>query len=169
MALQGKWTKSDIEALATQGVRALRKNAERALDQNVIGWCDEVLRAREQKEKPPPLRERISRRLVDAPANANCPADLSNAVAEVVSVYEELLGRYPARTMQMLKTRGVVGTLEGLMKRPRTQGAVVLVENNRPELLFEAIVVRWAGVFIPEAVSEARKRLVEWGFPKLAN
>ena len=160
--------KANIDVLATPRVHALRTNAEGASDQKVVDWCDEVLKAREKKEKPPSLRERVSRRLVTAPANANCPADLANAVAEVVEVYEELLGHYPARTMQMLKNRGVVSALETLMKRPRTQGADVLIENNRPELLFEALVIRWAGSFGPEAVSEARKRLEDWGFPHLA-
>jgi len=63
MALQGKWTRANIDALTTPRVRALRKNAARASDQQVIDWCDEVLQARETKENPPSLRERLNQLL----------------------------------------------------------------------------------------------------------
>lgn len=43
MALRGKWKKTDVEALNSYKVRALRKNAARARDDQVVSWCDEVL------------------------------------------------------------------------------------------------------------------------------
>ena len=43
MALRGRWTKEDVEALNPYKLRALRKNAARARDDLVVSWCDEVL------------------------------------------------------------------------------------------------------------------------------
>lgn len=43
--MRGNWRKEDIEALRPLQVRALRKNAERARDEQVLCWCDEVLAA----------------------------------------------------------------------------------------------------------------------------
>jgi hypothetical protein len=51
MALRGKWTRGDVGALSASQVRALRKNALRARDDQVASWCDEVLHARPQPAK----------------------------------------------------------------------------------------------------------------------
>ena len=45
MALRGGWRKEEVEALKPAQLRALRKNAERARDDLVVSWCDEVLRS----------------------------------------------------------------------------------------------------------------------------
>jgi len=51
MALRGRWTRTDVEALSVSKVRALRKNAVRARDDQVISWCDEVLQDNPQRPK----------------------------------------------------------------------------------------------------------------------
>jgi hypothetical protein len=51
MALKGRWTKQDVEALRASQMRTLRKNAVRARDDQVVSWCDEVLQALPQPPK----------------------------------------------------------------------------------------------------------------------
>lgn len=53
MSLRGNWTEADIQALTVRKAEALKQNAERAQDQQVIDWCDARLRARPApKQKP---------------------------------------------------------------------------------------------------------------------
>ena len=53
MSLRGNWTEADIQALTVRKAEALKQNAERAKDQQVIDWCDARLRARPApKQKP---------------------------------------------------------------------------------------------------------------------
>ena len=40
------WTKDRIEALSTAEVRQLRDNAERLSEAEIVGLCDEILKAR---------------------------------------------------------------------------------------------------------------------------
>jgi hypothetical protein len=40
------WTKDRIEALTTAEVRQLRDNAERLSETEIVGLCDEVIKAR---------------------------------------------------------------------------------------------------------------------------
>jgi hypothetical protein len=40
------WTRERIEALSTAEVRQLRDNAERLSEAEIVGLCDEVLKAR---------------------------------------------------------------------------------------------------------------------------
>jgi hypothetical protein len=40
------WTRDRIEALTTPEVRQLRDNAERLSEAEIVGLCDEVLKAR---------------------------------------------------------------------------------------------------------------------------
>jgi hypothetical protein len=54
MALRGKWTRGDVGALSASQVRALRKNALRARDDQVVSWCDEVLH-----DFPQPARDTV--------------------------------------------------------------------------------------------------------------
>ena len=44
MALKGKWSREEVAGLSRPKLRALRKNAERARDGQVLGWCDEALK-----------------------------------------------------------------------------------------------------------------------------
>jgi hypothetical protein len=40
------WTRDRIEALSTAEVRQLRENAERLSEAEIVGLCDEILKAR---------------------------------------------------------------------------------------------------------------------------
>ncbi len=40
------WTRDRIEALSTAEVRQLRDNAERLSEAEIVGLCDEILKAR---------------------------------------------------------------------------------------------------------------------------
>jgi hypothetical protein len=40
------WTRERIEALSTAEVRQLRENAERLSEGEIVGLCDEILKAR---------------------------------------------------------------------------------------------------------------------------
>lgn len=40
------WTRDRIEALSTAEVRQLRHNAERLSEAEIVGLCDEILKAR---------------------------------------------------------------------------------------------------------------------------
>ena len=40
------WTRERIEALSTAEVRQLRENAERLSEAEIVGLCDEILKAR---------------------------------------------------------------------------------------------------------------------------
>jgi len=40
------WTKDRIEALSTAEIRQLRDNAERLSEAEIVGMCDEILKAR---------------------------------------------------------------------------------------------------------------------------
>jgi hypothetical protein len=40
------WTRDRIEALSTAEVRQLRDNAERLSEAQIVGLCDEILKAR---------------------------------------------------------------------------------------------------------------------------
>lgn len=40
------WTKDRIEALSTAEIRQLRDNAERLSEAEIVGICDEILKAR---------------------------------------------------------------------------------------------------------------------------
>ena len=51
MALRGKWTREEVEALGALQLRALKKNAERARDDMVASWCDEAIQRRTQQLK----------------------------------------------------------------------------------------------------------------------
>ncbi len=44
MALRGKWSREDVAGLSRPQLLALRKNAVRARDDQVLGWCDEALK-----------------------------------------------------------------------------------------------------------------------------
>jgi hypothetical protein len=44
MALRGKWSRGEVAGLSRSQLRALRKNAERARDDQVLGWCEEALK-----------------------------------------------------------------------------------------------------------------------------
>jgi len=58
VSLRGNWTEADIQALTVRKAEALKQNAERAKDQQVIDWCDARLRARPApKQKPKRAKE----------------------------------------------------------------------------------------------------------------
>ena len=40
------WTRERIEALSTAEIRQLRENAERLSEADIVGLCDEILKAR---------------------------------------------------------------------------------------------------------------------------
>ncbi len=44
MALRGKWSREEVAGLSRSQLLALRKNAERARDDQVLGWCEDVLK-----------------------------------------------------------------------------------------------------------------------------
>jgi hypothetical protein len=45
------WTRDRIESLSTVEVRQLRENAERLSEAEIVGLCDEVLKARPKAAK----------------------------------------------------------------------------------------------------------------------
>ena len=45
------WTRDRIEGLSTVEVRQLRENAERLSEAEIVGLCDEVLKARPKAAK----------------------------------------------------------------------------------------------------------------------
>jgi hypothetical protein len=51
MSLRGNWTEADVQALTVRKAEALKQNAERAKDQQVIDWCDARLRAQPAPKK----------------------------------------------------------------------------------------------------------------------
>ena len=50
MALRGKWSRGEVAGLSRSQLRALRKNAERARDDQVLGWCEDVLKSLSQSK-----------------------------------------------------------------------------------------------------------------------
>ena len=87
-----------------------------------------------------------------------------------VSAAEELATAKNGKTTRLNRTRQKVARV-GVMKcledwafhKGTTQGFDILVEGGHPELTGEAIVVRHAAEFSPEAVAAARQRLVSSG------
>ena len=87
-----------------------------------------------------------------------------------VTAAEELATAKNGKTTRLNRTKQKVARV-GFMKvledwafhKGTTQGFDILVEGGHPELTGEAIVVRHATEFTPEAVTAARQRLVAAG------
>lgn len=87
-----------------------------------------------------------------------------------VAAAEEFASQKNGRTTRLSRTRqkekrvGVVRCLTDWALDPNvTQGFLILMEGNRPDLTGEAIVVRHAERFSSEAVQSARAKLVKYG------
>jgi hypothetical protein len=83
--------------------------------------------------------------------------------------YEELLSikngrRTPAsRTRQMIQKYGIIGTAERAVNRTiDAKGYTDLVDMGFQDKTFEAIIVKYTGAFMPEAVEQAKRRLTEY-------
>ena len=91
-----------------------------------------------------------------------------------VTAAEELATAKNGRTTRLNRTRQKVARV-GIKKcledwafhKGTTQGFDILVEGGHPELTGEAIVIRHAAEFSPEAVAAARERLVKHGVDPL--
>jgi hypothetical protein len=93
-------------------------------------------------------------------------ADVERDVEVVLVAYEEVLRkkhgrRVPAqRTRNMINWRGVIPAVERLVRNKKNRiGYTMLVEEGKPELTFEAVVLRYPKSFSPRAVTRARERL----------
>jgi len=85
---------------------------------------------------------------------------------EMLAAYEQLLseknGRATraSRTRMKLKAKGVVASLEDLVKsKEPTEGFELLVASNFVEMTGEQIVLKYSDQFSPEAVAAAKTRL----------
>ncbi|MER9052511.1 hypothetical protein [Mesorhizobium sp. M0910] len=85
---------------------------------------------------------------------------------QTIHAFEHVLSEERGKTTRLARTRqkvaraGVVQTLQDwAMSAKSTDGFVMLLERNMPELTGEAIVVRHAPQFGAEVVAAARRRL----------
>ena len=91
---------------------------------------------------------------------------LSTAEEKIVYVVSEYIGimqrrgKYPGRTLEQLKNRGLLGSVEIAVSRATpTLGFENLTDADRKELSYEQIVVDYPDEFSPRAVWFSRKAL----------
>jgi hypothetical protein len=87
---------------------------------------------------------------------------------EAIYAYERVLTekhkkKTPAsRTWQMVKRHGILGAVERAVNRKdETIGYRALVEMGLEDYAFEAVVVRYPSLFLPEAVERSKARIRE--------
>jgi hypothetical protein len=94
--------------------------------------------------------------------------DMERDAIEAVFAYEEALSKKngrrtrASRTWQMIKKHGVVGAVERIVRRvDETEGYRVLSEMGLSEFAWEAVVLRYPGLFSDEAIERSRARIGE--------
>lgn len=85
---------------------------------------------------------------------------LINEVERTVAVYEDIIGRTPSRTWQMIESHGHIEALSRLVGSGDLQsGFKKLRDANKLDCSFEAVIVRFAGEFRDDVVAAAQFRL----------
>lgn len=132
------------------------------LEQNINsrGACDEevavALRRRSTEIAIPFIHERTG---LDLSALTPAERKIVDAVGEYVGILREQ-GRYPGRTLEQLKNRGLLGAAEAAVaNRVPTQGFKTLAEANHEELSYERIVLEHPEEFSPRALWFSRRTL----------
>jgi hypothetical protein len=121
------------------------------------------------KERNPELALRARRKAVELRASAyGAKNEAEKEALQAVYAYEEVLsakrGRrtYAARTWQMIRRHGIIGTVERAVNRKQeTSGYKALVEMGMQDFAFEAFIVRYSQLFSPEALAKAKLRMAE--------
>jgi hypothetical protein len=81
-------------------------------------------------------------------------------VAQAIILYEKTIRHAASRTRQMIDELGEKKALSRLMiSADLQQGFKALRDSNQLDSTFEAIVVRFSGLFSPEVVEAAKWRL----------
>jgi hypothetical protein len=130
-------------------VRALLQNAQKAGRKDLVLQC-QVRLAQLEGQK---YNTQIEREFWSAVAAAEELATAKNGKTTRLN-----------RTRQKAARVGIMRCLEDwAFHKGTTQGFDILVDGGHPELTGEAIVVRHAAQFSPEAVAAARQRLISSG------
>lgn len=88
------------------------------------------------------------------------------AVGEYVAI-KKRQGKYPHRTLEQLKHRGLLGAVEkAVCRKTPTQGYQILADASLKELSYEQIVIDHSDDFSPRAVWYSRRTL---GLPNTSN
>jgi hypothetical protein len=99
----------------------------------------------------------------------NASTEAEKEALQAVYAYEEQLARKngrktrASRTWQMIKRHGIIEAVERAVKRStETQGYSLLMEMGLEEYAFEAVILRYPGVFSEEAVRISKSRMTEF-------
>ena len=103
-------------------------------------------------------------------AGAEFDDDLEREFWIAVKMAEEFKTEENGRTTRLTRTRqkhardGSKKCIEDLASRPDvTEGFRILAENGRPDLTFEAVLLRHADKFDSSTVNSVRKKLLDYG------
>lgn len=67
------------------------------------------------------------------------------------------------RTWQMIERHGIIESVNRAVCRPtETQGYKALLSMGLADFAFEAVILRYPGIFSPEAVKISKERLADW-------
>jgi len=121
----------------------------------------------------PELADQARKRAIQLCAEAvGATSQAEKEALQAVYAYEETLtkknGRRTraSRTWQMIERHGIIEAVERAVNRPtETQGYTALVEMGLEEYAFEAVILRYPGLFSKEAVFRSRARMEGWEKP----
>jgi len=85
--------------------------------------------------------------------------ELHAALIFYADVRKERGERPPNRTWPMVERHGWIGTVERLMDGSKQSGFQLLVDIGRPDMSFEAVVIKYPDAFSLKAVNTAYERL----------
>ena len=132
-------------------------NCKHGLDSRFCAACADPALSRESK-----------RRLLMARAVAEKPATVAEREAyEAVFAYEEAKSKIndkttrANRTWPLIREKGVIATVEGIVIKGETIAYRVLVEMGLEDMTFEAVVLRHKDSFSAEAIAACERRLKE--------
>jgi hypothetical protein len=81
-------------------------------------------------------------------------------VSQAITLYEKTIGQAAIRTRMIIEDYGEIGALSQLVKRADPpKGFIVLRDAGKLDSTFEAIVVRFSGLFAADVVEAAKSRL----------
>lgn len=134
-------------------------NCKHGIPAQYCGACSPPVR-----DTPDVRRSRIRQR-----ADGHSPAsDAEREGLEAIYAYEEALSDIngkptrAGRTWPMVKEKGVIAAIEGIVTRPlETRAYRILIEMGLEDKTFEAVVLRYPTIFSAAAVDACERRLRE--------
>ena len=116
------------------------------------------------------LAKAAHRRAVELGARSHgAKTETERECLEAVYAYERVLternGRTTraSRTWQMINRHGILPAVERAVNRPHeTAGYTALLEMGLEKYAFEAVILRYPGLFSKEAVEHSKERIEQW-------